>query len=188
MATLAHEAQPSPVLRGKFVLEQLLCSPPPPPPDNADTSLPAADPSKTAREQLVELTSVAPCSACHALLNPPGFAFEHFDALGRYRELDGNIAIDATGDLVGPGDLVGHFENHEQLLSLLAGSEQVRSCIVSKWFTYTHGRGEGEGDACSLSHMRDTFRASGGNVRELLLSLTETSAFLYRTNPKGATP
>ncbi len=188
MATLAHEAQPSPVLRGKFVLEQLLCSPPPPPPNNANTTLPAVDPNKTAREQLTELTSVAPCSSCHGLLNPPGFAFEHFDALGRYRERDGSSAIDASGDLTGPGDLRGHFENHEQLLGLLSSSETVRSCVVSKWFTYTHGRGEGEADACSVSQMRDAFRKSGGNVRELLLSLTETPAFLYRTNPKGAQP
>jgi len=188
MASLAHEAQPSPVLRGKFVLEQLLCSPPPAPPDNADTALPAADPSKTARQQLVELTSVVPCSGCHALLNPPGFGFEHFDALGRFRETDGSLPIDASGDLAGPGDLSGHFENHEELLRLLAENETVRSCIVSKWFTYTHGRGEGEGDACSLNRMRETFRSSGGNVRELLLSLTETAAFLYRTNPKGASP
>lgn len=188
MASLAHEAQPSPVLRGKFVLEQLLCSPPPAPPNNANTTLPAVDPNKTAREQLTALTSVAPCSSCHGLLNPPGFAFEHFDALGRYREQDGAQSIDASGDLSGPGDLTGHFESHQELLPLLASSETVRACIVSKWFTYTQGRGEGPADACSVSHMSEVFRTSGGNVRELLLSLADTPAFLYRSNPKGGTP
>ena len=188
MANFAHEAQPSPVLRGKFVMEQLLCSPPPPPPNNVNVTLPAPDPSKSAREQLEELTSVAPCSACHGLINPLGFAFEHFDTLGRYRQSDGSTPINASGDVSGPGDIQGHFENHEQLLSMLAKSESVRSCMVDKWFTYVHGRDPGEGETCSLSRMSEVFRDSGGNVRELLLSLTGTTAFLYRTNPKAATP
>ncbi len=188
MATFAHEAQPSPVLRGKFIMEQVLCSPLPAPPANANATLPAADPSKTARQQLTELTSVAPCVSCHGLLNPPGFAFEHFDALGRYRERDGSRDIDTSGDLLGPGDLSGHFENHEDLLRLLSASETVRACVVGKWFTYTHGRGEGATDACSLQQMNEVFAKSDGNVRELLLSVVQTPAFLYRSDPKGAQP
>jgi len=188
MTKLAHGAQPSPVLRGKFVLEQVLCAPPPPPPDNADTTLPAPDPTKTARQQLTELTSVQPCAGCHALINPPGFAFEHFDALGRYRADDHGLPIDAAGELRGPNDASGTFQNHRELTQLLASSEAARSCLVSKWFVYTHGRGDGEQDACSLQQMRESFGASGGNVRELLLSVTQTPAFLYRKSINGGTP
>lgn len=188
MANLAHGAQPSPVLRGKFVLEQLLCDPPPAPPDNADTSLPVPDPNKTAREQLMQLTGGTPCVSCHALLNPPGLAFEHFDALGKYRDKDNGKTIDASGSLLGPDDANGPFKDHEDLMRLLSKSEAVGSCLVNKWFVYAHGRAPGANDACSLSEMRESFRASGGNVRELLLTLTKTPAFLYRRNPKGAMP
>ncbi len=188
MANLAHGAQASPVLRGKFVMEQMLCSPPPAPPDNVDASLPAIDPSKTAREQLTELTGQGVCAACHQLINPPGFAFEHFDALGRYRETDRGLPIDASGDLQGPGDANGHFENHMELMQLLANSETVRSCVVSKWFVYAHGRASAELDTCSLEQMREAFRISGGNVRDLLLHLTETPAFMYRTKLSGGAP
>lgn len=182
LAALAHEAQPSPVYRGKFVLEQLLCSPPPPPPDDVDTSLPAPDPTKTLREQLEQLTSVAPCSGCHSIINPPGFAFDHYDAVGRWRDDDRGLPIDTTGKLMGT-DVDGEFADHVELAAMLAGSAKVRQCMVTHWFHYAYGRGEGELDSCSVDQLSALFESSGGNIRELLLELTQTPAFLYRTDP-----
>jgi hypothetical protein len=183
MANFAHGAQSSPVLRGKFILSQLLCLTIPPPPDDADTTLPAADPTKTARQQLTEITSVQPCLACHSKLNPHGFAFDHFDGLGRYRSQDRGLAIDSSGTLQPFGDVQGSYQDHDEYIRLLANSETVRACLAEKWFTYSNGRPPGEQDACSLTRSVDAFRASGGNLRELLLSITETPAFLYRTKP-----
>mgnify|MGYP000632638188 CR=1 FL=1 len=67
--------------------------------------------------------------------------------------------------------------------ALLAESDTVRECMVLQWFHYAYGRGEGELDACSTDALADAFAASGGNVRTLLLELTQTPAFLYRTDP-----
>jgi hypothetical protein len=187
MGNFAHGSQPSPVLRGKFILAELTCSPPEPPPDDFDTRLPAADPTKTARQQLVELTSQGKCAGCHSLLNPPGFAFEHFDGLGRYRSMeDSGLPVDSSSIVEGPGDLIGTFAGHEDFLLALANSQTVRSCLSSKWFIYAHGRVPAEDDACSLSAPAASFQSTG-NVRELVLSIVESPAFLYyRPSTEGA--
>ncbi len=189
MGNFAHGSEPSPVLRGKFILSQLACSPPEPPPDDIDTSLPAADPTKTARQQLVEVTSQGTCLGCHAFLNPPGFAFEHFDGLGRYRTLDDRgLPVDSSAVVEGPGDLIGTYASHDDFLLALANSETVRSCLSSKWFIYTHGRVPGDDDACSLSAPAANFQSTG-NVRDLILSMVESPAFLYyRPSTEGAAP
>src|SRR5262249_54908654 len=160
-----HEAQPSPVLRGKFILEKLLCTPPPPPPANVNTQLPTPDPTKTLRQQLEELTGVQPCIACHSRINPPGFAFDHFDAAGRWRDDEQGLLLDTTGELRGPGDANGTFRDHTELLSILGRSEDVRKCMVSQWFHYAYGRGEGKLDGCSMGDLQAAFQSTGGNVR-----------------------
>jgi hypothetical protein len=189
MGTFAHGSEPSPVLRGKFILTQLACSPPLPPPDDIDTSLPAPDPLKSARQQLVELTSKGICAGCHALLNPPGFAFEHFDGFGRYRTMDDHgLPVDASAAVAGPGDMAGNFTSHEDFLLALANSQSVRSCLTSKWFIYAHGRVPENDDACSLSASATNFQSTG-NVRELILSITESPAFRnYRPSTEGVAP
>jgi hypothetical protein len=187
MGTFAHGSEPSPVLRGKFILTQLACSPPPPPPDNVDTTLPAPDPTKTARQQLIERTGEGICKGCHSLLNPPGFAFEHFDGLGRYRATDHNLPIDSSSQVIGPGNFKGTFTGHDDFLAALANDPGIRSCVASKWFIYAHGRTPAADDACSTSQPTATFQ-SNGNVRDMLLSITETPAFLYYRVNEGATP
>ena len=148
-----------------------------------DTTLPKPDPNATARQQLTEKTSVQPCASCHAIINPPGFAFEHFDALWRYRETDQGLPIDSSGSLSG-SDVDGAFADHRELVAKLAGSAQVRSCLVKNWFRYAYGRDQSDADACSLSQLEGAF--AGGNVRQLLLALTQTPAFLYRNDPSKA--
>jgi hypothetical protein len=179
MALLAHPAQPSIVLRGKFVLEQVMCSPPPPPPCNADTSLPPIDPEATAREQLETKTSVEPCSGCHTIINPPGFAFDHFDELGRWREDEHGLSIDTSGNMIGT-EVSGAFSDHAELIGRISTSEDARNCMVKHWFRYAFGRDRVEADACSFDDIETGFKGSDGNLRELLISLTQTDAFLYR--------
>ena len=187
-ANFAHGTESSPVLRGKFILTQVACSPPQPPPDNIDTTLPAPDPAKTARQQLVELTGMGVCNVCHSTLNPLGFALDHFDGLGRYRATDRGLAIDTSAQVVVPADMKGSYATHDDFLRALANSNTVRTCLSSKWFIYTHGRVPGAEDACSLSATATAFQNTG-NIRELLLSITETPAFrYYRTTPQGVAP
>jgi hypothetical protein len=186
-ANFAHGGEPSQVLRGKFILSQIACAPPSPPPDNVNANLPAPDVTKTARQQLVELTGTGSCNACHSLMNPLGFALDHFDGMGRYRDTDRGMTLDTSADVVRPADMKGHYSGHDDFLMALANSGQVRTCIASKWFIYAYGRTPGDQDACSLNDVTTAFK-SDGNIRDLLLKMTETPAFLYIRNPQGATP
>jgi len=186
-ANFAHGGESSPVLRGKFILSQIACRPPQPPPNNVNTTLPAPDVNKTARQQLIELTGQGTCSACHSFINPMGFALDDFDGFGRYRTTNqAGVAIDASADVVIPEDMAGHYAGHDDFLRALAASDTVRDCTSSKWFIYAHGRVPEGDDACSLSQAATAFK-SDGNIRELLLKMTETPAFLY-LRTQGAAP
>jgi hypothetical protein len=179
LAVLAHPDQPSPVLRGKFIREQVFCDPPPPPPCDVDLTLPPIDPNATAREQLEQKTSVQPCLSCHSFLNPPGFAFDHFDQHGRWRDDDHGLPIDTTGDLT-MTDVDGPFESHAELAERFAESDQVRDCMVTHWYRYAHGRDVLEDDQCSYDAVQKAFEESDGDLRELVLALVSTPNFLMR--------
>ena len=179
LAVLGHPDQPSPVLRGKFIREQIFCDPPPPPPCNADTSLPTIDPDATAREQLEQKTSSAECAACHSFLNPPGFAFDHFDQNGKWRDDDHGLPLDTTGDLT-LTDIDGAFDGHMDIIARLPDSKDAETCLVTHFFRYTYGRDVTPADACTQGDLEATFGESGGNLRELMLNLTQTKAFLFR--------
>ncbi len=184
---LAHHAQPlqtSPVHRGKFVREALLCQFPPPPPDDLIIVPPELDPGLTTRERFNEHSSNPGCSQCHQLMDPIGLGFEHFDSVGRYRETENELPIDATGELFAT-DVDGEFDGAIELGRLLAQSEQVASCMTRQWVRYAHGRSESSEDACTLVQLGDSFAATGHDIVELTLALTQTDAFLYR---KEVTP
>lgn len=187
MAELAHEKVPSPVARGRFIREQVLCTPMPDPPADLNAVLPTPDPKATARKQLEQLTSGNPCNTCHPLINPIGFAFEHFDHLGRYRQTDGSLPVDSAGQLTGT-DVDGPYADHMGLAKLLAKSEKTRSCVVETWFRYAHGRTQTAEDACSAQQLGQAFSQGGGNIKQLILSLTQTRAFMYRDATKAGTP
>jgi hypothetical protein len=112
------------------------------------------------------------------MLNPLGFALEHFDGMGRYRTMERDIAIDASAEVFEPADLQGSYTNHGDFVAALGNSALVRSCLASKWFIYAHGRIPQSDDECSMSGARSKFESTG-NVRDLILDITETPAFLY---------
>jgi hypothetical protein len=174
------------VHRGQMVRERLLCDPVPPPPPEFDITVPKVDSGATARERFRAHSQQRVCSGCHALLDPVGFGFENFDGVGRYRELEADgTPVDASGRLTDT-DVDGNFVGVPALAATLARSDQVRSCYVTQWFRFAQGRAETEQDRCSLEALRSAFDAAGGNVRELLVSMTQTDAFLFR--PAGGEP
>lgn len=185
MALLAHSGQPSIVLRGKFVLEQLLCETIPPPPDNVDTSLPDVDPNATARQQLEQKTAGQPCDSCHSVLNPPGFAFDHFDELGRWRKDEHGLPIDTSSGLSGT-DVDGNLTGQADMAASLSRSGEVRDCMVLNWFRYTFGRDRTDADQCTVDDLDAGFAASGGNLHDLLIAVTQSDAFLYKSSQGGA--
>ncbi|HEY0709690.1 MAG TPA: DUF1588 domain-containing protein, partial [Polyangia bacterium] len=183
LAVHALPNQSSPVARGKFVREQVLCQETAPPPPNLNVTPPDVDPTKTTRERFAEHTASPACSGCHALMDPIGFGFESYDAVGRFRSMDGGRPVDNAGWITSSADADGNFRGARQLVEKLAGSAQVRDCVATQWFRYGMGRFDGPGDGCSLQRLRQAFAASGGDLKEVLIALTQTESFLFRAAP-----
>jgi hypothetical protein len=181
MAANAKVNQSSPVARGLFVREHLLCSTPPPPPPNANVSPPAPDPALTTRERFARHRTDPACSSCHLLMDPVGLGFEHFDAAGLWRDSEGGKPIDASGELVSTADANGKFDGAVELGARLGGSSQVRDCMVVQWFRHAYGRSELDGDQCTLAALGAAFAPGKGDFKALLVALTQADPFLYRT-------
>ncbi len=187
LSVQGHPDQTSPVLRGKFVRSMLLCDPPPPPPNDVNISVPDINQGGTARERFSgHLTAGASCNGCHSLMDPIGLSFEHFDAMGQYRETENNQPLDVSGEINDANDpaLAGPFNGVRELAEKLAGSEQVRNCMATQWFRYALGRTEVEPDSCSLGTLQAGFQSTGGDLAELVVGITQTDAFMYRSQVK----
>jgi hypothetical protein len=179
LTLLGKPDRSSPVLRGKFVREALLCEPVPSPPQNIVITPPAITPGVTTRQMFIEHEMAAACSGCHVMMDHVGFAFEEFDGIGAYRTTDQGQPVDATGTLTGT-DVDGPFQNATDLARMLARSRQVGDCFSTQWFRYSMGRGESPDDACSLQTLSNAFAAAQDDVVELLVAVTQTDAFRYR--------
>jgi len=180
MATHANLNQSSPVFRGKFVREQLMCDTLPLPPNDLVIEPPELDPNKTTKEQFEEIGANPSCSGCHALMNPIGFIFEHYDGVGLWRDQQNGKDIDATGEVVQTEDIDGTYDGAVELAHALAESTQVRECVSSQWFRFAYNRTVTTEDSCSLEQLNQVFADSGFDIKTLLVELTQTNAFLYR--------
>lgn len=175
----------NPVLRGSFVVNKLMCmniSLPSDPGLLALVKVPENVTGTTARTRFSAHSSQPVCRACHALMDPIGFALENYDAVGQYRTQEGDQTIDASGKIPDVGD-----EKHEtvvggvQLAQQLAESETAQRCFAQHWLEYGYGRTlkQTPEELCLQEKLNTAFKASGYNVKQLLLDLTQTPAFLY---------
>lgn len=181
LGSLAHSDSSSPVLRGVAVMKKLLCREPPPIPAMVPP-LPPADQSgaKTTRERFAMHTSIAFCSACHQSFDPMGNAFEHYDAIGRYRSQENGVAVDSSGALVGSTSSDKSVADAVELSSLLASTPDVHACFVRQTYRFTLGRKEAEADNCSLAGLTQLFADQHFDLRELMLALVSSRAALER--------
>ena len=183
LAVQAHPDQTSPVLRGKFVRTKLMCQAVPPPPMDVDITPPMVTSAATARDRFsAHEMAGGSCAGCHQLMDPIGLAFEGFDAIGQYRTTENGATIDLSGRIVGSTGMAldGNFTGVKELATKLADSDQVRDCVATQWFRYSAGRTEEVPDGCSLTTLQDAFGASGGDLTELVVAMTQTDAFWYR--------
>jgi len=182
MALLANPDQSSPIRRGVFVRDRILCAPAAAPPANIDNSPPDPDPNLTTRERFAVHTQSDDCSICHQAIDPIGFSFEGFDQLGRFREEENGQPVDTSGALVDSGDAAidGPLTDAVELSSRLATSGQVARCVASKWFTFALGRPAASTDQCALDAVHTQVAESGGNLIEMLVALTTSPAFRLR--------
>lgn len=188
LTMLAHANQTSPVLRGRFVREQLLCQRPPDPPNDVVVELPKLDPRLTTRERFTQHATDPACAGCHSLMDPIGLGFENYDAVGLWRDAENGKPIDASGEVRALAGGEMRFSGAVDLGRKLARTPEVRDCVSTKWFQYGYGRVQTDADACSLDVIKRRFATSGYKLKDLLVALTETDAFLFRrvVAPGGA--
>ncbi len=179
LAAHADAVQGSPVRRGVLVRERLLCQPLPPPPPTVDDSPPPLDPTASTRERFAQHTADPSCAGCHELIDPIGFGFSGYDAVGAVMITDGGRPVDARGELVGTDDLDGEFVGVVQLASSLAQSEQVHRCVAQQWMTYALSRPPGPAEQCSADTVADAFIEADGDLRELLVAIVRSDAFSH---------
>jgi hypothetical protein len=159
----------SPIHRGVLVRERMLCEDLPPPPAELDTSPPEVDLSLSTRERYAEHSANPACSSCHNKIDPIGFGFEHFDGLGRYREVDGVHTVDASGDVDGAG-----FVGLSDLSELLLDDARFRSCFVQTWRRWGTG-----GQSCADD-------PGDIGLTAPMDELTERVAFRLRSEPSAS--
>jgi len=176
----AHATETSPTLRGRFVRQFLLCQDIPPPPPGVTTTLPppTAQP-RTLRQRLEEHRSNPTCAGCHALMDPIGFGFEHFDSLGQYRTTDHGLPVDASGEIDGM-----RFRNAAELATLLRRHPRVGVCLSRQVYRHATSHLDTDGEAASLRDVGDTFARAGYRFRTLLEAIAVSDGFRY-ASPHG---
>jgi hypothetical protein len=186
---LAFKALPdgsSPVRRGIFVLDQLLCEPPPPPPAGVAITPPPPSITDTTRERFANHSTDPQCFACHQFINPVGFSFEHYDGMGQWRDTENNKPVDSTGAIIASreGSLVGPVADVNELAARLSTSPRVHACVSKEVYRFALGRQLTEADECTTAQLADRFFKSGGNFKDLFLGIVESDAFRMNANPE----
>jgi hypothetical protein len=182
-AYLTAHAQPensSPVQRAFIIRERILCQDLPPVPQNLDTNLDAPAGFTTNRERYTEHSSNEVCYTCHSRMDPIGFAFEHFDGFGRYRDQENGVAIDSSGELSDvPGGPIP-LDGVDDLSSYLATSELVQSCLVRFWTYYAYGRDTWANKQCNHDAVRREALASDYSLKGVLKGIIHAQHFTER--------
>ena len=184
LTALAHSNESSPIKRGKFVRDRLLCQDLPPPPANLDTTPPGLDPKLTTRARFAKHTASPACSSCHQFIDGVGFGFEGFDGVGALRTAENGTPVDLSGNLRGKEDLSDatddKFNGTQELSDLLADSPTAQSCLTLQFYRYGRGYEESTKDACSLSKLQQGFESKDLTVKELLIKLALLDSFTTR--------
>jgi len=167
-----------PIHRGVFVNLRVLCARLPPPPNNVPP-LPPVE-GKTTREIVASHTGKGTCGAsCHGtLINPAGFAFENYDAIGRYRAEDNGFPVNAA-DAYPLGGGMASFNDAISWSQMLAESREANECFARNWLEFAYGRDAVVEDAELITKLGEESR-TGMSVKELLLELIASDAFSTR--------
>jgi len=204
LALTSKPVETSPTERGLFVREHFLCQVVPPPPPGVNTTLPPVTDEKpmTTRERLQIHLSNAACSGCHSLVDPVGFGFEKFDAVGKQREkqlvtifptfdetsskrkvqpTEYKLDIEAEGDVLGLKN--ARFTSPRQLGDILAREPGCQKCLAKMLFRWANGRPEEPGDQPLIETALERFRQSGFKFRELVVATAVSLSSTESTGP-----
>ena len=194
LTVTSYATRTSPVIRGHWILKNIIGAPPAPPPPDVpalkDNTVSASLPIK---ERLAEHRAQAACASCHNLMDPIGFAMENFDAVGRWRETDLGQPIDASGQMLGGVEFAGVTELER---ALVKRPELFASTLSERLLMFAIGRSLTHADASAVrkivedarSHPADATRVSlpGGSLNyrfsSLIVGITKSTPFLMRTS------
>jgi hypothetical protein len=180
MTLLARPGRSDPIARGLFVQRALLCNDiPPPPPNLVIPALPPVAEGLSTRARLQQHTERGVCAACHDMIDPPGFALEAYDEVGRFRSVDHGVPVDTSGNMPEGTDVAGAFATGSELLDRLAVSADVKRCFSKRYLTFALARSLQPADDCSLWQVSESF-AQTGDLKQLIAAVVKTDAFRLR--------
>lgn len=177
LTVTSQPTRTSPTRRGKWVLENLLCTIPDPPPPGVEglPEPPQGEEQESVRDRLEQHRSDPVCASCHAVIDPIGFGLEHFDGVGRWRGSDAGFAIDDSALYMDTDAFAGARE----LGQLIHDDPQLPFCMAQKTMSYALGRGF-EDEACLVDDVNQRFAAGGHRMSTLVIEVVKSPAFRMR--------
>jgi hypothetical protein len=174
----SYPTRTSPVIRGKYVLQNVLGAPPPPPPADVPPLDEEAVGSKgSLRQQLEKHRSNAVCASCHSRMDVLGFGLENYDAIGKWRTMDGKFPVDSSGTLPNGKS----FSSPAELRDLLKGElPEFSRCLIEKMLTYSLGRGLERYDTRTVDEINRKLEASGYRFQTLIHEIVGSVPFQLR--------
>jgi hypothetical protein len=187
LAVTSHAERTSPVLRGKWVLENLVGLPIPPPPPDVPQLKPTEEGQKpkTLREQMAEHRTNPTCATCHKVMDPVGLALENFDAVGAWRTNEAGSPIDASGQLADGRPVDGVVTLRQAILDR---PELFVGTMTEKLLTYALGRGVGPEDMPGVRRIMREASANDYRFSSLVLGIVKSVPFQMRMKPLPEAP
>ena len=180
LTVTSYATRTSPVIRGKWILENILGMPPPPPPaDVPELNEKTISGDISVRERLAEHRADPACSGCHNPMDPLGFALENYDAVGRWRTVDLGLPVDPSGELV-DGTHVSGVADLET--ALLQRPEMFASTLTERLLTFALGRGVEYYDAPAIRRIVRNARSSNFRFSSLILGISASTPFQMRNS------
>ena len=180
LTVTSYPTRTSPVVRGRWVLDELLCTPPqPPPPGVEGLKDEGMTPTGSLRDRLEQHRTDPTCASCHSLMDPIGFGLENYDGIGIHRTTESGFPVDASGEIDGK-----MFNGAVELARILSADPRFVRCLTEKMYVYALGRGvedqPGHMDMQTIDGITERFATGGYKLKSLLEEITLAETFRKR--------